>query len=275
VDPAELKPGMRWRAYHPRLPIGWVRGTDLSSGDPVFVPRVRLSLDSIPTSPDADILGADSNGLASGNDRWEALCHGLFEVIERDCDWRWCELSPAARQQRLLDNDTIESPLLQSYLARCASAGVVPRIWDITSDVGIPAYRCILRDEQSWRPLGADYGAGCHLSREIALARAITEAAQCRLTFIAGARDDIFPSVYERRRAQWSPGSTAPLPPGAYDFRSRLAPPPPPTFEAAARDVVGRLVAAGHRRVVAVDHTKPDLGVPVVHVVVPGLRCAK
>ena len=36
-----------------------------------------------------------------------------------------------------------------------------------------------------------EFGAGCHPSRDIALLRALTEAAQARTTFIAGSRDDM------------------------------------------------------------------------------------
>jgi ribosomal protein S12 methylthiotransferase accessory factor YcaO len=35
------------------------------------------------------------------------------------------------------------------------------------------------------------------------------------------------------------------------------------------------LAGAGYRRVIAVDHTRDDLGVPTIHVIVPGLQCCK
>ncbi len=41
---------------------------------------------------------------------------------------------------------------------------------------------------------------GCHPVREIALLRALTEAAQSRLTYIAGSRDDCFPAAYIQQR---------------------------------------------------------------------------
>ena len=42
-----------------------------------------------------------------------------------------------------------------------------------------------------------EYGAGCHPSRAVALARALTEAAQARVSFIAGSRDDMGAALYE------------------------------------------------------------------------------
>jgi len=47
------------------------------------------------------------------------------------------------------------------------------------------------------------------------------------------------------------------------------------TFEEDARYVVRRLVKAGYRRVVVIDHTRPDLRIPVAHVIVPGLQFCK
>jgi ribosomal protein S12 methylthiotransferase accessory factor len=52
--------------------------------------------------------------------------------------------------------------------------------------------------EPAWRTLGFYQGFGAHLVPEIAIARALTEAAQTRLTYIAGARDDFFPFDYAR-----------------------------------------------------------------------------
>ena len=42
---------------------------------------------------------------------------------------------------------------------------------------------------------------GCHPSREGGLLRALTEAAQSRLTYIAGARDDCTRDDYEQLRS--------------------------------------------------------------------------
>ena len=107
----------------------------------------------------------------------------------------------------------------------------------------------------------------------IALARALTEAAQTRLTYIAGIRDDLLPAEYEEP-------PTADVMDALLDalrqesashlFREV------PTF--AADDLnhdlrweLERLRSAGITRVVAVDLTRPDFGIPVVRVAIPGL----
>jgi ribosomal protein S12 methylthiotransferase accessory factor YcaO len=60
---------------------------------------------------------------------------------------------------------------------------VAVAVWEITSDVEMPAYLCTVADRADDRlqpPLFAS-GMGCHPSRQIALLRALTEAAQSRL----------------------------------------------------------------------------------------------
>jgi ribosomal protein S12 methylthiotransferase accessory factor YcaO len=73
-------------------------------------------------------------------------------------------------------------------------------VWDITSDTDIPAYGCALvprEAERSWRPVGVHDGYGCHPSPSVALARAaLTEAAQTRLAYISGSRDDLLPEEF-------------------------------------------------------------------------------
>jgi ribosomal protein S12 methylthiotransferase accessory factor len=268
VDPAELSPGIRWSAYRRAREIGWTRGTDLGTGELVMVPHAWVDLDWTRTHPEAGLFDVTSTGLASGNHRLEALCHALFEVVERDCEERWNRLSDAARQKRRVNADTVDSPMLRWLLDRFARAGTEVSMWDMTSKVGLPAFRCTLYDPRALGILNPFYGAGCHLSPVVALARALTEAAQCRLTYIAGSRDDLFPSMYERT----ADPSHEPGPPGTLDFRTLRAPALGATFEADLSQVLRLLAVAGFRRAIAIDHTRPDLAIPVVTTVVPGMR---
>ena len=123
--------------------------------------------------------------------------------------------------------------------------------------------------EPAWRPLGCYQGFGAHLRPEIAITRALTEAAQTRVTYIAGARDDFFPFDYERATDPellaelWRRFSAPCDEPVAFDELPRLA-------AATLGDALAQLVAT-QRQVVAVDLTHRALGVPVVKVIVPGL----
>jgi ribosomal protein S12 methylthiotransferase accessory factor len=56
------------------------------------------------------------------------------------------------------------------------------------------------------------------------------------------------------------------------DFRTRKSPGRGATFAEDLAPTLDLLRTAGFPRVIAVDHTKPEFGIPVVAVVVPGAR---
>jgi len=117
-------------------------------------------------------------------------------------------------------------------------------------------------------------GMGCHPSRGIAPLRALTEAAQTRLTTISGSRDDLLvqrlpKDAYERAHARFHQALSAPGP------RRRFSEVPTCEHDRFEDDIgflVGRLRAVGCEQIVAIDLAKPELGVPVVRVVIPGLE---
>src|SRR5207253_10545079 len=82
---------------------------------------------------------------------------------------------------------------------RSAAASSDVRVWSVASDLGVPAFLCQIRDPSPADPrwLRRFQGSGCHPDPGIALVRALTEAAQTRLTYIAGIRDDLLPHKYQ------------------------------------------------------------------------------
>jgi ribosomal protein S12 methylthiotransferase accessory factor len=116
-------------------------------------------------------------------------------------------------------------------------------------------------------------GQGCHVDPAVALSRALTEAAQARLTVISGARDDLGeaeyaapdPELQAQRRALVLDGA-APRPFSAAPRRVS------DDLRDDAAHVLDRLRAVGVEEVFAIDLSKPDIGVPVVRAVIPGLE---
>lgn len=269
IVPRELQRGVRWKAYDDSRPMAWIRGTDLASKEDVLVPHVRVDLDWSRAHQDSGLFLVTSTGLASGNERAEALCHAIFEVIEREAEWHWDRLRLKAQHATELCADSVDAPMLRRLLDQFADAGVSVCMWDMTSDIGIPAYCCSIKDTNPFGAIQNFGGSGCHLSKEIALSRALTEAAQSRLTFIAGSRDDLFPGLYDPSvQDTTSVAATCPT----LDFRARKSPPLGATFAEDLATTLDLLRSAGFPRVIAVDHTKPEFGIPVVAVVVPGTR---
>lgn len=251
----------RWR---------WVEGWDLAGNRAVLVPEQAVTLDTTFRAP--PIFDISSNGLASGNSLVEAIVHGLCEVIERDAEAAWRR----AGGDRRIVLDSIADPACRALIDRITAAGARVFVWDVGGDrhpeaTGIPVIGAAIMEDPSepaWRTLGFYQGFGAHWLPEIAIARAVTEAAQTRLTYIAGARDDFFPFDYERATdpallaALWQRFGAPCDEPVVFDDLPRMT-------ARSLGDALDQLVAT-QRQVIAVDLTHPELGVPVVKVIVPG-----
>src|SRR5262249_53670875 len=127
--------------------------------------------------------------------------HGLCEVIERDAEAAWRR----AGSDRRLVLDSIADPTCRALIDRICAAGARVFVWDVARPgadgaavSGIGGAVLEGPREPAWRTLGFSQGFGAHWRPEIAIARALTEAAQTRLTYIAGARDDFFARDYAR-----------------------------------------------------------------------------
>jgi ribosomal protein S12 methylthiotransferase accessory factor len=127
------------------------------------------------------------------------------------------------------------------------------------------------------RDADPEFGAGCHPRREVALCRALTEAAQARITYIVGARDDLASELYEdevrARRAKEARELFEEEPPPVGDFRATPSW-DADTVEDDVEEILRRLQQSGLRQVAFVELTKPAFRLPVVRVVVPGLEGA-
>ena len=168
--------------------------------------------------------------------------------------------------------ETIELPMVRRFLALLVRADVQPVVLDCTSDVGVPVYMVDLYD-RSLPHGGVFRGYGAHLDPEIALLRALTEAAQSRLVYIAGSRDDLckddFAALQREDREDLARGRLAM--PATVDARQTpcLA---TDTFEGDVAILLDRLRRAGLGQVIVFDLTPPELPVAVLRVIVPGLE---
>lgn len=264
--------------YHADLPLKWVSGVELNGRSEILTPFDLVHCSYLRGSNRRPVFSMSSNGLASGNHTLEAISHGICEVVERDASffWEWRVLDPKA-DTGLLDLETVNSETCRTLLATFARAGVSVFVWDQQSEIGMPSFACAIiehRPERLALALGPYTGFGCHLSKEIALIRALTEAAQSRLTHISGAREDMFRRSYVTyksdhlataltRRIAASPARVdfAQLPSLATD-----------TLDGDVATQLDLLTQAGFDRVIVVDLTDPAIGIPVVRVIVPGME---
>lgn len=255
----------------PGIARGWVEGRVLGTDGPMPVPWDLLSLDF--TQPPLEYL-ADSDGLATGNTRDEAVLAALCELVEHHLDAGFEELGPVARRMLQLDTRTIEDKELVRDLARVRSAGFVPRLWSLGPSCGVPAFTCkLFAREPMLDDMTPTGGSGCHPDPAAAALAALREAVQGRAALVAGARDDIVVEDYRdgRRRARALVAATLAVAEGPLAWADVAA----PTWRSTAdgvellRDVIGRITPLP---VVVFDHASPVDGLHVLHAFAPGLR---
>lgn len=250
--------------------LSWLEGRGLRTGGPVWVPLEAVGL-MHGVAPGRYWQSTD--GLASGNVQEEAVFHGLCERIERDALMLWRVRTDAFIQARCFDGRGLGSPVLDLLIDRIERRGGFLRLFDITSDIGVPVCFATLSPrpdgrEETWTHFDLASGSGCHADFAQSAIRAVTEAAQTRLTTIAASRDDFDPALYRQRldedllvylRAEpgWCPQVHTELPARRSE---RL------------RTILDRLEAAGAGPVAAVPLTPPEECFAVVKVVAPGLE---
>jgi len=260
--------------YQSGDPMLWVEGVDCFSDKPVLVPYEMVHADyAKPESPIHSIFHASTNGLASGNSRLEAICHALTELIERDALTLWHQMQPDTRNAARIDVATIDNPQCLELLERFDASGLECGLWDVTSDLEIPCVMAVIREpDSSAGHLGL--GSGCHLDRGVATRRALTEAAQTRLNYVSGARDDLEISEYEEAglAAKKEFAETLFQMPRQLRQFSDLPHRCFGTLDEDYHHLLARFSAIGVDEVVTVELTRPEHGVDVFRVVVPGLE---
>lgn len=258
-DPSRL-PRPVGSIFHDAARIDWVRATTLLTGRASWIPYLSvLTTVAVKDRFAPPLFTMDTNGLASGNTYDEAALHGLYELMERDSQARTPE------QGTRIDPCSITDADCRALLDQIARSGNDVTLHDRTA---WPGYPCVDAGLRSAALGGLFGGCGLHDDPAVAISRALTEAAQSRLTVISGAREDIESSVYSRfgqpaavsggenfsvALRGWRTGSSA-------SVRQRL-------ISAAA--VVTEMT--GFEPLAAVLEF-PDACVPVVRVLAPGLH---
>ena len=212
-------------------------------------------------------FSTDSNGCAAGNTVEEAIVQGFLELVERDAYAIWWY----NRLQRAeVDIDQLEDSYVRDLQAQLAESG--RRLWvlDVTSDLAIPTFVAITHWAHNGRE-NIEFGSGAHFDARIALLRALTELNQFLSIGLMGGGSGEKSSL---------DGST-PLRLQEHPF---LTPNGKQTVQSGFSSKFGRLepcdqvtACVGVAKQAGLDflvlnQTRLDIEVPVVRVIVPGLR---
>ena len=292
--------------YRTDMIMDWLPGYDLVNDEEIMVPASIALFRYTPPAPAVNPFAYfHTNGLASGNIMEEAVCHALCEVIERDAmslaDLRASAIPfhilrtivhslnaaafsvPPILADRYVDDPSIFPDVniseidfgpVKNLVKKFKQAGISLMVKNITSDIGIPTFNA---SSVEW--ISHDYGYlaeghGTHPDARIALLRAITEVSQTRAANIQGARDDLRKIKYsdentdDKRAWQFMPST------------KKIKFSEVPTFynEDILDDIkliILRLKSVGLNQVIIVNLTNPDIGIPVVRAIVPGLETFK
>ncbi len=217
--------------------------------------------------PAAEQVPADSNGCAAGNTLEEAIVQGFLELVERDsyAIWWYNQLQRAEVDLGQLDNSYVHD--LQIQLAETGR-----RLWvlDVTSDLGIPSFVAVTHwMENSQEQI--EFGSGAHFDTRIAVLRAMTELNQFLSIGLIGGRNaekSSHDGSSELRLGDHPYLTPSGNPLVRPDFGSKFG-------RLDKREQVMACVRLAKREgldFLVLDQTRPDIEVPVVRVIVPGLR---
>ncbi len=245
--------------------LDWTPVTPWMQGDTGYVLSAYLYY-GYPVAAETDFCRAESNGCASGRTREHAVLNGLLEVIERDAAaiWWYNRVSRPA-----VPLATVHDPVVESLHDAYEKQGRLFWVLDITSDLGIPTYAAVTRRFDDSPPEFLA-GFGCHAAAPVALRRAVSEMHQMVValaTMIDRAR--LAPGLRSWLDTQL-PGPAYLRPSGETAWRSPEA--EQEMDNATALESCARAVRAGGFEILVADLTRPDIAVPSVKVLVPGLR---
>lgn len=252
-------------------PIDWVPIWSLTEQCAKYVPMAYAYFD-VPLDEDHVFCGSDSNGCAAGSSLEDAILQGFFELVERDSISLWWD-------NRVLRPAVDLASFAHPYITQVQQmmAGLQREFWllDITSDLQIPAFVCVSRAVgQATDDIVLGFGA--HFDAQVAALRAITEMNQSLPAVLRDAKGNYnsqssweiewWQTVTTRDDPYLTPDLTQPL--------KRLADYPRLASDDLRTDVdtCVEILRVQGLEMLVLDQTRADVGLPVVRVIVPGLR---
>ena len=258
--------------FDPGAEVEWSPVWSLTRGEVRYLPTAFCYYD-YPQPDERTYCLACSNGCAAGNTLEEAILQGFLELVERDGVALWWY----NRVRRPgVDLDSFGEPYLDRLRAFLHEHGREFWALDLTTDFGIPVFASITRRTDGL-PEQIVPGFGAHLDPKIALLRAVTEMNQMLSSPLlrretGGEKEPVDPET-----ALWlETATTANQPyllPAEGPPRSAASYPRVWTDDV-ADDVRAcqALVERAGMEMLVLDQTRPEVGLPVAKVVVPGLR---
>ena len=259
------------KPYDPEMELDWSPLWSLTDGVHKWLPTQMLYF-GYPFPEEQFFAWGDSNGNAAGNTLEEAIAQGFFELVERDAValWWYNRLRRPA-----VDLSSFDDPYIGRLVNHYASLNREVWALDLTSDLGIPVVAAISRRTDR-APEEIVFAFGAHFDPHIAVVRALTELNQFLPAVINVDRDGRY-AFDDPDSVHWWKTATLEREPylvPADGAATRMGDWVDLSTDDTADDVriAQRIVEDRGLEFLVLDQTRPDIGLPVARVVVPGLR---
>ncbi len=159
--------------FDPDARIDWAPVWSFRTCDFKYLP-LRYCYYGYPVSDEAAYCWADSNGSAAGNTLEEAILQGFLELVERDAVavWWYNRLARPA-----VDLDGLGEPYIDRLRGHYRALGREFWVLDLTHDFLVPAFVAVSRRvDQPVEEIVMGFGA--HLDARLGVLRALTEMNQ-------------------------------------------------------------------------------------------------
>jgi ribosomal protein S12 methylthiotransferase accessory factor len=259
--------------FNPEAEVEWSPVWSLTRQAVRYVPTALAYYD-YPLPRDHFFCTACSNGCAGGNTIEEAVVQGFLELVERDSVALWWY----SRVRRPGVNlDSFGQPYLAQLQAFLRGHGREYWVIDLTADLGIPAFASVSRCTRGPQEQIV-LGFGAHLDARIALLRAVTEMNQMLSSpLLKGEEMGPAGKDVDPETARWLRSAT--IENQSYLLACDEPPRTSADYPRQWHDEVSADIRVCQERVEAVglemlmlDQTRPEVGLPVARVFVPGLR---
>lgn len=218
---------------------------------------------------------ADPNGCAAGNTLEEAILQGFMELVERDSVALWWY---NRTKHPAVDLDSFDQPYFQALKAYYRTLQRDLWVLDITSDLNIPSFAAISK-RTDCQVEDIVLGYGTHFDPVIAIGRALTEVNQILPAVLSSNADGTTQYLsYDSLAIEWWKTATVKNQPYLYPddtLALKVCKDYPPIENDNLLDDIKlcqNTVEKHGMEMLVLDQTRPDIGLKVVKVVVPGLR---
>jgi oxazoline/thiazoline synthase len=254
--------------------IEWSPVWSLTHGEPRYVPTAYCYY-GYSRKHHSWFARADSNGCAAGHSKEEAILQGFMELIERDCVALWWY---NRLQKPAIDLSSFSEPYFQELQVFYQALHRDLWVLDITNDFNIPTFAAIsCRNDKEVEDILL--GFGTHFDPYIALLRALTEVNQLlpAVPSCSPVQDGQY-LVPDPEAISWWKTATRGNQPYLMPDET-LAPKKQRDYlrqwtDDLYVDVMTCVEIAAQKglETLVLDQTRPDIGLHVVKVIVPGLR---